>query len=110
MTKLIVTQNLISDVSLLNEELKLNINIEKITFEEFQKEKNISLFKSNDYKYIFDKFVTYSQLNKEKYDFEENYIFQIKKQNLSKFSDESKEVDVHYIEVEPREIFQDFTI
>ena len=69
MTKLIVTQNLISDVSLLNEELKLNINIEKITFEEFQKEKNISLFKSNDYKYIFDKFVTYSQLNKEKYDF-----------------------------------------
>ncbi len=111
MTKLIVTQNLISDVSLLNEELKLNINIEKITFEEFQKEKNISLFKSNDYKYIFDKFVTYSQLNKEKYDFEENYIFQIKKQNLSKFSDESKEVDVHYIEVEPeKEIFPwDFT-
>ena len=42
MTKLIVTQNLISDVSLLNEELKLNLNIEKITFEEFQKEKNNS--------------------------------------------------------------------
>jgi len=108
---LIVTPSLISDISLINEELKIKSNIEKISFEEFISENSITLFENDNYKFIYDKYVSYSELNKINFNFNENYIFQIKKQNLSKFSNENSEINVHYIEPDKeKEIFPwDFT-
>jgi len=108
---LIVTPSLISDISLINEELKIKSHIEKISFEEFISENSITLFENDNYKFIYDKYVSYSELNKINFNFNENYIFQIKKQNLSKFSNENSEINVHYIEPhKAKEIFPwDFT-
>ena len=57
------------------------------------------------------KFVTYAELNKENFNFDEKYIFQIKKQNLDKFSNHNSDIKVHYIEPQKeKEIFPwDFT-
>ena len=111
MANLIVTPSLISDISLINEELKIKSNIEKISFEEFISENSITLFENDNYKFIYDKYVSYAELNKLNFNFNENYIFQIKKQNLSKFSNENSEINVHYIEPQKeKEIFPwDFT-
>ena len=111
MANLVVTPSLISDVSLLNEELGIKSNIEKLSFEEFKSENSISLFENINYKFIYDKFVTYAELNKENFNFDEKYIFQIKKQNLDKFSNQSSNIKVHYIEPQKeKEIFPwDFT-
>jgi len=108
---LIVTPSLISDISLINDELKIKSNIEKISFEEFISENSITLFENDNYKFIYDKYVSYAELNKLNFNFNENYIFQIKKQNLSKFSNENSEINVHYIEPQKeKEIFPwDFT-
>jgi len=110
-TELIVTPSLISDISSINKELKIKSNIEKLTFEEFKNENSISLFENDTYKFIYDQFVSYSELKKFNYNFNEKYIFQIKKQNLSKFSSENKEIKVHYLEPKKeKEIFSwDFT-
>ncbi len=111
MANLIVTPSLISDISLINDELKIKSNIEKISFEEFKSENSITLFENDNYKFIYDKYVSYAELNKLNFNFNENYIFQIKKQNLSKFSNENSEINVHYIEQKKeKEIFPwDFT-
>ncbi len=111
MTKLVVTPSLISDPSLLKKQLKIGNNIEKISFEEFQSENNISLFQNTNFKFIYDKYVSYSELNKINFNFNENYIFQIKKHNLNKFSDENNEIEVYYLEPQiEKEIFPwDFT-
>ena len=111
MANLIVTPSLISDISLINDELKIKSNIEKISFEEFKSENSITLFENDNYKFIYDKYVSYAELNKLNFNFNENYIFQIKKQNLSKFSNENSEINVHYIEPQKeKEIFPwDFT-
>ena len=111
MTELIVTPSLISDLSSINKELKIKSNIEKLTYEEFKNENSISLFENDTYKFIYDKYVSYSELKKFNYNFSEKYIFQIKKQNLSKFSSENKEIKVHYLEQKKeKEIFPwDFT-
>jgi len=108
---LIVTPSLISDILLINEELKIKSHIEKISYEEFISENSITLFENDNYKFIYDKYVSYSELNKINFNFNENYIFQIKKQNLSKFSNENSEINVHYIEPhKAKEIFPwDFT-
>ena len=111
MANLVVTPSLISDISVLNEELKIKSTIEKISFEEFISENSITLFENDNYKFIYDKYVSYAELNKMNFNFNENYIFQIKKQNLSKFSNESEDIKVHYLEPEKeKEIFPwDFT-
>ena len=111
MTELIVTPSLISDLSSINKELKIKSNIEKLTYEEFKNENSISLFENDTYKFIYDEYVSYSELKKLNYNFNEKYIFQIKKQNLSKFSSENKEIKVHYLEQKKeKEIFPwDFT-
>ncbi len=64
MTELIVTPSLISDLSSINKELKIKSNIEKLTFEEFTNENNISLFENDTYKFIYDQYVSYSELKK----------------------------------------------
>ena len=111
MTELIVTPSLISDLSSINKELKIKSNIEKLTYEEFKNENSISLFENDTYKFIYDQYVSYSELKKFNYNFSEKYIFQIKKQNLSKFSSENKENKIHYLEPKKeKEIFPwDFT-
>ena len=111
MANLIVTPSLINDISLLSEELKIKSDIEKITFEEFKSENNITLFENDNPKFIYDKYVSYAELNKMNFNFNENYIFQIKKQNLNKFSNESEDISVHYLEPQKeKEIFPwDFT-
>ena len=111
MANLVVTPNLISDISLLNEELGIKSNIEKLSFEEFKSENSISLFENMNYKFIYDKFVTFAELNKVNFNFDEKYIFQIKKQNLDKFSNQTSKIKVHYIEPQKeKEIFPwDFT-
>ncbi len=111
MANLIVTPSLINDISLLSEELKIKSDIEKITFEEFKSENNITLFENDNHKFIYDKYVSYAELNKMNFNFNENYIFQIKKQNLNKFSNESEDISVHYLEPQKeKEIFPwDFT-
>ena len=111
MANLIVTPSLINDISMLSEELKIKSNIEKITFEEFKSENNITLFENDNPKFIYDKYVSYAELNKMNFNFNENYIFQIKKQNLNKFSNESEDISVHYLEPQKeKEIFPwDFT-
>ncbi len=111
MANLIVTPSLIDDISLLTEELKIKSDIEKITFEEFKSENNITLFENDNPKFIYDKYVSYAELNKMNFNFNENYIFQIKKQNLNKFSTESEDISVHYLEPQKeKEIFPwDFT-
>jgi len=108
---LVVTPNLISDISLLNEELGIKSNIEKLSFEEFKSENSISLFENMNYKFIYDKFVTFAELNKVNFNFDEKYIFQIKKQNLDKFSNQNSNIKVHYIQPQKeKEIFPwDFT-
>jgi len=108
---LVVTPSLISDTTLLNEELGIKSNIEKLSFEEFKSENSISLFENMNYKFIYDKFVTYAELNKVNFNFDEKYIFQIKKQNLDKFSNHNSDIKVHYIEPQKeKEIFPwDFT-
>ena len=97
MTELIVTPSLISDLSSINKELKIKSNIEKLTYEEFKNENSISLFENDTYKFIYDQYVSYSELKKFNYNFNEKYIFQIKKQKLSKFSSENKEIKIHYL-------------
>ena len=111
MANLVVTPSLISDTTLLNEELGIKSNIEKLSFEEFKSENSISLFENMNYKFIYDKFVTYAELNKVNFNFDEKYIFQIKKQNLDKFSNQTSKIKVHYIEPQKeKEIFPwDFT-
>ena len=111
MTNLVVTPSLISDISLLNEELGIKSNIEKLSFEEFISKNSISLFENMNYKFIYDKFVTYAELNKVNFNFDEKYIFQIKKQNLDKFSNQNSDIKVHYIQPQKeKEIFPwDFT-
>ena len=111
MANLVVTPSLISDISLLNEELGIKSNIEKLSFEEFKSENSISLFENMNYKFIYDKFVTFAELNKVNFNFDEKYIFQIKKQNLDKFSNQNSNIKVHYIQPQKeKEIFPwDFT-
>jgi len=110
-TNLVVTPSLISDISLLNEELGIKSNIEKLSFEEFISKNSISLFENMNYKFIYDKFVTFAELNKVNFNFDDKYIFQIKKQNLDKFSNQNSNIKVHYIHPQKeKEIFPwDFT-
>ena len=74
MTELIVTPSLISDLSSINKELKIKSNIEKLTYEEFKNENSISLFEDDTYKFIYDQYVSYSELKKFNYNFSEKYI------------------------------------
>ena len=86
MTNLVVTPSLISDISLLNEELGIKSNIEKLSFEEFISKNSISLFENMNYKFIYDKFVTFAELNKVNFNFTEVY-YNIKRVSL--FSSDS---------------------
>ena len=92
--KLLVTDNLVSDLSQLD---SFNINLEKISIKDISNQAQ-SLFDDDKFKFIFDEFITISSFNKLKIDLEDNYIFQIKKSNLSKFTSLGSDVDVLYLD------------
>ena len=97
--KLLVTDNLVSDLSQLD---SFNINLEKISIKDISNQAQ-SLFDDDKFKLIFDEFITISSFNKLKIDLDDNYIFQIKKSNLSKFTSLGSEVDVLYLDSQKKE-------
>ena len=99
MMKLLVTDNLVSDLSQLD---SFNINLEKISIKDVPNQAQ-SLFDDDKFKFIFDEFITISSFNKLKIDLDDNYIFQIKKSNLSKFTSLGSEVDVLYLDSQKKE-------
>ena len=94
MTKLLITEKLISSKKELSSLSNFSENIEFIKYEEFKENSTISLFTNEEITYVYDKFVTYSELVSRNYDFTSNVIFQIKKSNLNKFSDVSSDIEV----------------
>ena len=92
--KLLVTDNLVSDLNQLD---SFNISVEKISINDIPNQAQ-SLFDDDKFKFIFDEFITISSFNKLKIDLEDNYIFQIKKSNLSKFTSLGSDVDVLYLD------------
>ena len=92
--KLLVTDNLVSD---LNQFDSFNISFEKVSIKDIPNQAQ-SLFDNDKYKFIFDEFITISSFNKLKINLEDNYIFQIKKSNLSKFTSLGHDVDVFYLD------------
>ena len=99
--KLLVTDNLISDLNQLD---KFDINLEKISINEVPNQAQ-SLFETNKYKFVFDEFVTLTSFNKLNINLEDNFIFQIKKSNLPKFTSLKSNIDVLYLETEKKENF-----
>jgi len=99
MMKLLVTDNLVSDLSQLD---SFNINLEKISIKDISNQAQ-SLFDDDKFKLIFDEFITISSFNKLKIDLDDNYVFQIKKSNLSKFTSLGSEVDVLYLDSQKKE-------
>ena len=99
--KLLVTDNLVSD---LNQLEYFNISFEKVSIKEIPNQAQ-SLFDSEKFKFIFDEFITITTFNKLKIDIEDNYIFQIKKTNLSKFTSLGPSVDVLYLDSPKKESF-----
>ena len=98
--KLLVTDNLVSDLSQLD---SFNINLEKISIKDISNQAQ-SLFDDDKFKFIFDEFITISSFNKLKIDLDDNYIFQIKKSNLSKFTSLGSEVDVLYLDSQKKAV------
>ena len=92
--KLLVTDNLVSDLSQLD---SFNINLEKISIKDISNQAQ-SLFDDDKFKLIFDEFITISSFNKLKIDLDDNYIFQIKKSNLSKFTNLGSSIDVLHLD------------
>ena len=99
--KLLVTDNLVSDLNQLN---SLNISFEKVSIKDIPNQAQ-SLFGSDKFKFIFDEFITITSFNKLKIDLEDNYIFQIKKSNLSKFTSLGSSVDVMYLDSQKKESY-----
>ena len=99
--KLLVTDNLVSDLNQLN---SFNISLEKISINDIPNQAQ-SLFDDDKFKFIFDEFITFSSFTKLKIDLEDNYIFQIKKSNLSKFTSLGSDVDVLYLDSSKKESY-----
>ena len=97
--KLLVTDNLISDLNKLD---KLNISLEKISIKEVSNQAQ-PLFETDKYKFVFDEFVTLTSFNKLNIDLENNFIFQVKKSNLPKFTSLKSNIDVLHLETGKKE-------
>ncbi len=99
--KLLVTDNLVSNLNQLD---SFNISLEKISIKDIPNQAQ-SLFDDDKFKFIFDEFITISSFKKLKIDLEDNYIFQIKKSNLSKFTSLGSDVDVLYLDSQKKESY-----
>ena len=72
MTKLIITENLISDINQIKSEINIDESIVSISQEEFTANNTAALFQSDNFQFVSDSFVTYSDLKKMNYDFKYN--------------------------------------
>lgn len=94
MTKLLITENLITNKQDFIKLSNISDGVEFITFNEFLSTTTLSLFEDYSKKFVFDKFVNFRDLSKSDYDFSLDYIFQIKKSSLSKFSEVSSHIEI----------------
>ena len=99
--KLLVTDNLVSDLNQLD---SFNMSLEKVSMKDIPNQAP-SLFGSDKFKFIFDEFITITSFNKLNIDLEDNYFFQIKKSNLSKFTSLGSSVDVLYLDSPKKESY-----
>mgnify|MGYP001352573865 FL=1 len=97
--KLLVTDNLISNLNQLD---ILDVSLEKISIKEVPNQAQ-SLFENDKFKFVFDEFVTLTSFNKLNINLEDNYIFQIKKSNLSKFTSLGANIDVLHLDIDKKE-------
>ena len=97
--KLLVTDNLISNLNQLD---ILDVSLEKISIKDVPNQAQ-SLFENDKFKFVFDEFVTLTSFNKLKINVEDNYIFQIKKSNLSKFTSLGANIDVLHLDIDKKE-------
>ena len=97
--KLLVTDNLISNLNQLD---ILDVSLEKISIKDVPNQAQ-SLFENDKFKFVFDEFVTITSFNKLNINLEDNYIFQIKKSNLSKFTSLGANIDVLHLDIDKKE-------
>ena len=97
--KLLVTDNLISNLNQLD---ILDVSLEKISIKDVPNQAQ-SLFENDKFKFVFDEFVTLTSFNKLNINLEDNYIFQIKKSNLSKFTSRGANIDVLHLYIDKKE-------
>ena len=97
--KLLVTDNLISNLNQLD---ILDVSLEKISIKDVPNQVQ-SLFENDKFKFVFDEFVTLTSFNKLNINLEDNYIFQIKKSNLSKFTSLGANIDVLHLDIDKKE-------
>tara|TARA_Y100000992_G_scaffold74523_1_gene47053 strand:+ start:360 stop:1022 length:663 start_codon:yes stop_codon:yes gene_type:complete len=99
--KLLVTDNLISNLNQLD---ILDVSLEKISIKDVPNQAQ-SLFENDKFKFVFDEFVTLTSFNKLNINLENNYIFQVKKSNLSKFISLGANIDVLHLDTDKKENF-----
>ena len=96
MTKLIIAEALISDINEIKSEIDSDENIISISKNEFIESNNAALFKNESYQFVEDEFLTFSELKKLNYNFDDKYIFQVKKSNLKSFSEVSSLIQTFF--------------
>ena len=98
MTKLIIAEALISDINEIKSEIDSDENIISISKNEFIESNNAALFKNESYQFVDDEFLTYNELKKLNYNFDDKYIFQVKKSNLKSFSEVSSLIQTFFLD------------
>ena len=99
--KLLVTDNLITNLDELD---ILNISLEKVSIKDLPNQSQ-SLFGNDKFKFVFDEFVTLTSFNKLNINLDDNFIFQIKKSNLSKFTSLGVNIEVLHLDTNKKEIY-----
>jgi hypothetical protein len=97
-TKLIIAEALISDINEIKSEIDGDENIISISKNEFIESNNAALFKNESYQFVDDEFLTYNELKKLNYNFDDKYIFQVKKSNLKSFSEVSSLIQTFFLD------------
>lgn len=98
MTKLIIAEALISNINEIKSEIDSDENIISISKYEFIESNNSALFKNESYQFVDDEFLTYNELKKLNYNFDDKYIFQVKKSNLKSFSEVSSLIQTFFLD------------
>ena len=98
MTKLIIAEALISNINEIKSEIDSDENIISISKNEFIESNNAALFKNESYQFVDDEFLTFNELKKLNYNFDDKYIFQVKKSNLKSFSEVSSLIQTFFLD------------
>jgi hypothetical protein len=97
-TKLIIAEALISNINEIKSEIDSDENIISISKNEFIESNNAALFKNESYQFVDDEFLTFNELKKLNYNFDDKYIFQVKKSNLKSFSEVSSLIQTFFLD------------